>query len=88
MYWEKPSAAPEAAAAGADDAQFRALGAVLVKDGFAGATINLGREMTGGESVGTTASAMSSTEPSAPPSWATSFCTTDCAETWLSPIAA
>ncbi len=47
MYWEKPSAALEAAAAGADDARFRALGALLVKDGFAGAIINLGREMTG-----------------------------------------
>jgi hypothetical protein len=47
-YWEKPSAALEAAAAGADDARFRALGALLVKDGFAGAIINLGREMTGG----------------------------------------
>src|SRR5580698_7241612 len=46
-YWEKPSAALEAAAAGADDARFRALGALLVKDGFAGAIINLGREMTG-----------------------------------------
>ena len=46
-YWEKPSAELEAAAAGADDAQFRALGALLVKDGFAGAIINLGREMTG-----------------------------------------
>ena len=47
-YWEKPSATLEAAAAGADDAQFRALGALLVKDGFAGAIIDLGREMTGG----------------------------------------
>jgi hypothetical protein len=47
-YWEKPSAALEAAAAGADDARFRALGALLVRDGFAGAIINLGREMTGG----------------------------------------
>ena len=47
-YWEKPSAALEAAAAGADDARFRALGALLVKDGFAGAIIDLGREMTGG----------------------------------------
>ncbi len=47
-YWQKPSAALEAAAAGADDARFRALGALLVKDGFAGALINLGREMTGG----------------------------------------
>src|SRR4029077_8673498 len=46
-YWEKPSAALEAAAAGADDAQFRALGALLVKEGFAGAIINLGREITG-----------------------------------------
>ena len=45
-YWEKPSAALEAAAAGADDARFRAFGALLVKDGFAGATIDLGREMT------------------------------------------
>ena len=47
-YWDKPSAALEAAAAGADDARFRALGALLVKDGFAGAIIDLGREMTGG----------------------------------------
>jgi len=47
-YWEKPSAALEAAAAGAEDARFRALGALLVKDGFAGAIIDLGREMTGG----------------------------------------
>ncbi len=47
-YWEKPSAALEAAAAGADDTRFRALGALLVKDGFAGAIIDLGREMTGG----------------------------------------
>ncbi len=47
-YWEKPSATLAAAAAGADDARFRALGALLVKDGFAGAIINLGREMTGG----------------------------------------
>ena len=47
-YWEKPSATLEAAAAGADDARFRALGALLVKDGFADAIINLGREMTGG----------------------------------------
>ena len=47
-YWQKPSATLEAAAAGADDARFRALGALLVKDGFAGAIIDLGREMTGG----------------------------------------
>ena len=47
-YWETPSATLEAAAAGADDARFRALGALLVKDGFAGAIIDLGREMTGG----------------------------------------
>jgi hypothetical protein len=47
-YWEKPSAALEAEAAGADDARFRTLGALLVKDGFAGAIIDLGREMTGG----------------------------------------
>ena len=47
-YWEQPSAPLEAAAAGADDARFRALGALLVKDGFAGAIIDLGREMTGG----------------------------------------
>jgi len=47
-YWEQPSATLKAAAAGADDARFRALGALLVKDGFAGAIINLGREMTGG----------------------------------------
>ena len=47
-YWEKPSASLEAAAAGADDARFRALGSLLVKDGFAGAIIDLGREMTGG----------------------------------------
>ncbi len=47
-YWEKPSATLEATAAGADDARFRALGALLVKDGFAGAIIDLGREMTGG----------------------------------------
>ena len=47
-YWEKPSVALEAAVAGADDARFRALGALLVKDGFAGAIVDLGREMTGG----------------------------------------
>ena len=47
-YWQKPSATLQAAAAGADDARFRALGALLVKDGFAGAIIDLGREMTGG----------------------------------------
>jgi Glycosyl hydrolase family 26 len=47
-YWEAPSATLAAAAAGADDARFRALGALLVKDGFAGAIIDLGREMTGG----------------------------------------
>ncbi len=47
-YWEKPSASLEAAAAGADDGRFRALGSLLVKDGFAGAIIDLGREMTGG----------------------------------------
>ena len=47
-YWQKPSATLEAAAAGADDARFRALGALLVKDGFAGAIIDLGREMTAG----------------------------------------
>ncbi len=46
-YWQKPSATLEAAAAGADDARFRALGALLVNDGFAGAIIDLGREMTG-----------------------------------------
>ncbi len=47
-YWEKTNANLKAAAAGADDARFRALGALLVKDGFADAVINLGREMTGG----------------------------------------
>jgi hypothetical protein len=47
-YWQKPSATLEAAAAGAEDARFRALGTLLVKDGFAGAIIDLGREMTGG----------------------------------------
>ncbi len=47
-YWEKTNANLKAAAAGADDARFRALGALLVKDGFADAIINLGREMTGG----------------------------------------
>ena len=47
-YWEKPSAALEVVAAGADDARFRALGVLLVKDGFADAIIDLGREMTGG----------------------------------------
>ncbi|MDQ2814533.1 MAG: hypothetical protein M3Z75_22390 [Actinomycetota bacterium] len=46
-YWEKPSTALKAAAAGAQDARFRALGALLVQDGFAGAVIDLGREMTG-----------------------------------------
>jgi hypothetical protein len=46
-YWLKPSAALEAAAAGAEDARFRALGALLVKDGYAHAIIDLGREMTG-----------------------------------------
>ena len=40
-YWETPSATLAAAAAGADDARFRALGALLVKDGFAGAIIDL-----------------------------------------------
>jgi Glycosyl hydrolase family 26 len=45
-YWKKPSAELEAAAGGADDARFRALGALLVKDGFARAIIDLGREMT------------------------------------------
>ena len=45
-YWEQPSAGLVAAAAGAEDAEFRALGALLVKDGFAGAIIDLGREMT------------------------------------------
>jgi hypothetical protein len=47
-YWEEPSATLAAGAAGADDAPFRALGALLVQDGFAGAIIDLGREMTGG----------------------------------------
>jgi hypothetical protein len=47
-YWEKPNANLAATAAGTDDAPFRALGALLVNDGFAGAIINLGREMTGG----------------------------------------
>jgi hypothetical protein len=47
-YWQTPSATLQAAAAGAGDARFRALGALLVKDGFAGAIIDLGREMTGG----------------------------------------
>ncbi len=47
-YWEKTNANLKATAAGKDDAQFRALGALLVKDGFADAIINLGREMTGG----------------------------------------
>jgi hypothetical protein len=46
-YWQTPSATLVAAAAGADDARFRALGALLVKDGFGGAIINLGREMNG-----------------------------------------
>ncbi len=45
-YWEQPSTALVAAAAGTEDAGFRALGALLVKDGFAGAIIDLGREMT------------------------------------------
>src|ERR1700689_4562013 len=44
-YWQTPSATLQAAAAGADDARFRALGALLVQDGFAGAIINLGPEM-------------------------------------------
>ncbi|HEY0716210.1 MAG TPA: glycosyl hydrolase [Streptosporangiaceae bacterium] len=47
-YWEQPNAALVAAAAGAEDAGFRTLGALLVKNGFAGAIIDLGREMTGG----------------------------------------
>jgi hypothetical protein len=47
-YWEKPDASLAATAAGADDALFRALGVLLVKDGFADAILNLGREMTGG----------------------------------------
>jgi Glycosyl hydrolase family 26 len=47
-YWEDPSAALEAAASGEDDARFRALGALLVKDGYASVIIDLGREMTGG----------------------------------------
>jgi len=46
-YWGKTVPALKAAADGADDASFRALGALLVKDGFAGAVIDLGREMTG-----------------------------------------
>ncbi len=46
-YWDKPVANLAAAAAGADDARFRALGVLLVKDGFASAIIDLGREMTG-----------------------------------------
>jgi hypothetical protein len=46
-YWETPSTSLQAAAAGAEDARFRALGALLVRDGFAGAVIDLGREMTG-----------------------------------------
>ena len=45
-YWEQPSAALAAAATGAEDGRFRALGALLVKDGFPGAIIDLGREMT------------------------------------------
>ena len=45
-YWQRPSPALAAAAAGAEDARFRALGALLVQDGFAGAIIDLGREMT------------------------------------------
>ena len=40
-YWLKPRAALAAAAAGAEDARFRALGALLVKDGYAGAIIDL-----------------------------------------------
>ncbi len=47
-YWEKPNANLKATAAGVDDARFRALGVLLVKDGFADAILNLGREMTGG----------------------------------------
>src|ERR1700760_3006232 len=41
-----------------------------------------------GGRVATAVSAMSSTAPSSPPKPATSFCTTDGAETTLSPIAA
>jgi hypothetical protein len=47
-YWEKTNANLKATAAGEDDARFRALGVLLVKDGFADAILNLGREMTGG----------------------------------------
>jgi hypothetical protein len=47
-YWQTPSVTLQAAAAGADDARLRALGALLVKDGFASAIIDLGREMNGG----------------------------------------
>ncbi len=41
-----------------------------------------------GGRVATAVSAMSSAAPSSPPYAAISFCTTDCAETWLSPTAA
>ena len=47
-YWQTPSATLEAAASGVNDAQFRTLGVLLVKDGYGGAVIDLGREMTGG----------------------------------------
>jgi len=46
-YYESPSAALIAAAAGADDSRFRRLGELLVRDGRAGTIINLSREMNG-----------------------------------------
>jgi Glycosyl hydrolase family 26 len=46
-YFENTSSALVAAAAGDDNASFCTLGALLVKDGFSGAIINLGREMNG-----------------------------------------
>lgn len=47
-YYESPSSALVAAAAGAYNQEFYRLGELLVRDGFAHATINLSREMNGG----------------------------------------
>lgn len=46
-YYQPPSRALVAAAAGADDSRFRRLGELLVRDGRASTIINLSREMNG-----------------------------------------
>lgn len=46
-YFQSASSALVAAAAGADNKQFRQLGELLVKDGLSHTIINLGREMNG-----------------------------------------